>query len=156
MRTAPTTKPRIHYHLWRTATYQMGCCRWCAHLTEALLLASESLRFQGSQQFRIDTGMANRPKIRGNPTAHSTQPSLPVSQALATCARQPGFRPRTSPSLRSKAYAVRAQKFFLLSKIIFAFKNNSFKLLFWPRFRITAKYSKCQTSFYSMQLLFMT
>jgi len=39
-----------------------------------------------------DACMANRPNMRGNPTAHRTQPSLPSSQALAPCARQPGFR----------------------------------------------------------------
>jgi len=53
-----------------------------------------------------DTCMAKRPNMRGNPTAHRTQPSLPVSQALAPCARQPGFRASTSPSFRSKVYAV--------------------------------------------------
>jgi len=42
--------------------------------------------------------------MRGNPTAHRTQPSLPSSQALAPCARQPGFRASTSPSFRSKVY----------------------------------------------------
>jgi len=39
-----------------------------------------------------DMCMANRPNMRGNPTAHRTHPSLPASQALAPCARQPGFR----------------------------------------------------------------
>ena len=54
-----------------------------------------------------DTCMANRPNMRGNPTAHRTQPSLPASHALAPCARQPVFRARhtTSPSFRSKVYA---------------------------------------------------
>ena len=52
------------------------------------------LRFGESRQFGIDTCMANGPIMRGNPTAHRTQPSLPVSQALAPCARQPGFRAR--------------------------------------------------------------
>jgi len=56
-----------------------------------------------------DTCMANRPNMRGNPTAHRSQPSLPASHALAPCARQPGFRARqallTSPSFRSKVYA---------------------------------------------------
>ena len=54
-----------------------------------------------------DTCMANRPNMRSNPTAHRTQPSLPASQVLAPCARQPGFRasPVTSPSFRSKVYA---------------------------------------------------
>jgi len=41
-----------------------------------------------------DTCMANGPNMRGNPTAHRTQPSLPASQALAPCARQTGFRAR--------------------------------------------------------------
>jgi len=50
--------------------------------------------------------MANRPNMRGNPTAHRTQPSLPSSQALAPCARHPGFRARPNPSFRSKVYAV--------------------------------------------------
>jgi len=36
--------------------------------------------------------IATRPNMRGNPTAHRTQPSLPASQTLAPCARQPGFR----------------------------------------------------------------
>jgi len=55
-----------------------------------------------------DTCMANRPNMRGNPTAHRTQPSLPASQTLAPCARQPAFRVRffgTNPSFRSKVYA---------------------------------------------------
>jgi len=53
-----------------------------------------------------DTCMANRPNIRGNPTAHRTQPSLPASHALAPCARQPGFRTRHMPffSLQSLRY----------------------------------------------------
>jgi len=38
-----------------------------------------------------DTCMANGLNMRGNPTVRRTQPSLPVSQALAPCARQPGF-----------------------------------------------------------------
>jgi len=50
-----------------------------------------------------DTFMVNRPNMRSNPTAHRTQPSLPVSHALVPCARQPG--PGTSPSFRSKVYA---------------------------------------------------
>jgi len=41
-----------------------------------------------------DTCMANRPNMRGNPTAHRTQPSLPTSHALAPCVRPPGFRAR--------------------------------------------------------------
>ena len=57
-----------------------------------------------------DTCMANGPNMRGNPTAHWTHPSLPASQALDPCARQPGFRARrdnqaTSPSFCSKVYA---------------------------------------------------
>ena len=88
----------------------MGCCKQCARLTKALVLAPESLRFQGSRQFGIDTCMANGPNMRGNPTARRTQPSLPVSQALAPCARQPGFRARlTSPSVCSKVYASRVK-----------------------------------------------
>ena len=43
--------------------------------------------------------------MRRNPTARRTQPSLPASQALAPCTRQPGFRARPSPSLRSKVCA---------------------------------------------------
>ena len=80
----------------RTATYRMGCCKRCARLTKALALTPESLRFQGSRQFGIDTCMTSglNLNMRGNPTAHRTQPSLPVSQALAPCARQPGFRAR--------------------------------------------------------------
>jgi len=38
--------------------------------------------------------MANGLNMRGNTTARRTQPSLSVSQALAPCARQPGFRAR--------------------------------------------------------------
>ena len=45
----------------------MGCCKRCARLTKALVLAPESLRFQGSRQFGIDTYMANGPNMRGNP-----------------------------------------------------------------------------------------
>jgi len=41
-----------------------------------------------------DTCMANRPNMRGNPTAPRTQSSLPTFQALIPCARQPGFRAR--------------------------------------------------------------
>jgi len=52
-----------------------------------------------------DTCMANRLHMRGNLTAHRTQPSLPASQALASCARQPGFRARPSTSFRCKVYA---------------------------------------------------
>jgi len=37
----------------------MGCCKRCARLTKALVLAPESLRFQGSRQFGIDTCMTN-------------------------------------------------------------------------------------------------
>ena len=88
------TKLRIWHHLQRTTTYRIGCCTRCARLTKVLVLAHESLRFQGSRQFGIDTYMANGPNMRGNPTARRTQPSLPVSQALAPCARQPGFRAR--------------------------------------------------------------
>jgi len=51
-----------------------------------------------------DTCMANRPNMRGNPTAHRTQPSVPASHALAPFARQPGFR--TRPCFRSQVYAV--------------------------------------------------
>ena len=43
---------------------------------------------------RIDTCMENELNMRGKPTARRTQPSLPVSQALAPCARQSGFRAR--------------------------------------------------------------
>jgi len=51
----------------------MGCCKRCVHLTKALVLAPESLQFQGSRQFGIDTCMANGPNMRGNPTARGTQ-----------------------------------------------------------------------------------
>jgi len=62
-----------------------------------------------------DTCMANRPNMRGNPTAHRTQPSLPASQALAPCARQPSFRPGYKPffSLQSLYYTshdIRSEK----------------------------------------------
>jgi len=62
-----------------------------------------------------DTCMANRPNMRDNPTAHRTQPSLPASQALAPCARQPGFRARYKPffslqSLRCASQDMRSEK----------------------------------------------
>ena len=52
----------------------------------------------------------------GNPTARRTQPSLPVSQALAPCARQPGFRARYKPffslqSLRCTSQDMRSEKY---------------------------------------------
>ena len=40
-----------------------------------------------------DTCLANRPNMRGSPTAHRTQPSL-SPQTLTSCARQPDFRVR--------------------------------------------------------------
>jgi len=55
--------------------------------------------------------MANGRNMRDNPTAHRTHTSLPVSQVLTPCARQPGFRARQTllfapnPSFRSKVYA---------------------------------------------------
>jgi len=97
--------------LRRTATYRMGDCKRCARLTKAFVLAPESLRFQGSRQFGIHTCMANGLNMRGNPTARRTRPSLPVSQALAPSARQPGFRarrqallfaPKSSQDMRSE------------------------------------------------------
>jgi len=62
-----------------------------------------------------DTCMAKRPNMRGNPTAHRTQPSLPASQALAPCARQEGFRARYKPffslqSLRCTSQDMRMEK----------------------------------------------
>ena len=62
-----------------------------------------------------DTCMANRPNMRGNPTAHRTQPSLPPSHALSPCARQPGFRARYKPffslqSLRCTSQDMRSEK----------------------------------------------
>ena len=61
-----------------------------------------------------DTWMANRLNMLGNPTAHRTQPSLPASQALAPCARQPG-RARYKPffslqSLRCTSQDMRSEK----------------------------------------------
>ena len=44
----------------------MGGCKRCARLTKALVLASESLRFQGSRQCGIDTC--------GEQTEHALQP----------------------------------------------------------------------------------
>ena len=68
----------------------------CTRLTKALAFAPESLRCQGSRQF----GPSDR-HVHGERTKHArqpdgaqAQPSLPVSQALAPCARQPGFRAR--------------------------------------------------------------
>jgi len=62
-----------------------------------------------------DKCMANRPNMRGNPTAHRTQPYLPASQALAPCVRQPGFRARYKPffsfqSLRCTSQDMRSEK----------------------------------------------
>jgi len=65
-----------------------------------------------------DTFMANGPNMRGNPTAHRTQPSLPASQALAPCPRQPGFRARplgykpffSLQSLRCTSQDMRSEK----------------------------------------------
>ena len=94
IRTASTTKLRIYYHLRRTATYWIENCKRCARLKKALALAPESLRFQGCRQIGINTCMANGKNIRGKMTARRNQPSLRVSQVLAPCARQPGFRPR--------------------------------------------------------------
>ena len=71
--------------------------------TQCRMITQEWMTTQYNQA--SDTCMANRPNIRGNPTAHRTQPSLPTSQALAPCARQPDFR-ATSPSFRSKVHAV--------------------------------------------------
>ena len=71
--------------------------------------APESLRFQGSRQFGIDTCMVNGPNMRGNPTARRTQPSLPVSQALAPCETTRLQGQATSPSLRSKVCAARVK-----------------------------------------------
>ena len=52
--------------------------------------------------------------MRGNPTARRTQPSLPASQALAPCTRQPGFRARRqvlifAPNLRSTSQDMRSE-----------------------------------------------
>ena len=60
--------------------------------TQCRMITQEWMTTQYNQA--SDTCMANRPNIRGNPTAHRTQPSLPASHALAPCARQPGFRAR--------------------------------------------------------------
>jgi len=110
MCTAPTTKLQIYYHLRRTTTYRMGSCKRCARLTKALASAPESLRFEGSQQFGINTCMANGKNIRGNTTARRNQPSLPVSQALAPCAKTTRLQAQaTRTSLRFKAYAERAK-----------------------------------------------
>jgi len=62
-----------------------------------------------------DTCMANGPNMRDHPTAHRTQPSLPTSQALSPCARQPGFRARFKPffslqSLRYTSQDMRSEK----------------------------------------------
>ena len=62
-----------------------------------------------------DACMVNRLHMRGNPTAHRTQPSLPASQALASCARQPGFRARyksffSLQSLRCTSQDMRSEK----------------------------------------------
>ena len=65
-----------------------------------------------------DTCMVNGPNMRGNPTARRTQPSLPASQALAPCARQPGFKARllhdkpfsSLQSLRCTSQDIRSEK----------------------------------------------
>jgi len=97
------TKQRIYYHLRCTTSYQMGSCKLCTRLTKALALAPEFLRFEGSRQFGIDTCMANGKNIRGNTTARRSQPSLPVSQALAPCAKttRSGSGDKTLSSLQS-------------------------------------------------------
>ena len=59
------------------------------------------------------TCMTNRPNMRGNPTAHRSQPSLTASQALAPCARQPDFRVRPFfllQSLRCTSQDMRMEK----------------------------------------------
>jgi len=65
-----------------------------------------------------DTCMANGQNMRGNLTAHRThrtQPSLPSSQSLVPCARQPGLRARYKPffslqSLRCTSQDMRSEK----------------------------------------------
>ena len=62
-----------------------------------------------------DTCMANGSNMCGNLTARRTQPSFPASQALAPCARQPGFRARHKPffwlqSLRCTCQDMRSEK----------------------------------------------
>jgi len=72
--------------------------------TQCTMATQEWMTTQYNQA--SDTCMVNRPSMRGNPTAHRTQPSLPESQVLVPCARQPGFRARDKPffSLQSLRY----------------------------------------------------
>jgi len=92
-----------------SATYRKRCCKRCARLTKALESAPESLQFQESQQFGVHTCTVKGLNMHGNPTARRTQPSLPVSGtgSLRETTRLQGQV--TSPSLRSKAYAVRVK-----------------------------------------------
>ena len=110
-------KPSLLCLLFFDAFSDHACVFLCVSMhLEAELLTHEELPTQcgmATQEWMAtqydqasDTCIANRLHMRGNPTAHRTQPSPPASQALASCVRQPGFRARpcTSPSFRSKVY----------------------------------------------------
>ena len=81
----------------------MGCCKWCARLTKALVLAPESLRFQGSQQFGIDTCMANGPNMyEPDGTQDSTiTPSISGTVSLRETTRLQGSGDKSLSSLQS-------------------------------------------------------
>ena len=110
MRTAPTTKLQICYHLRRTVTCWMGCCKRCARLTKALALASESLWFQGSDSsgstraWRKDqTCEATRRRARLNHLSQCLRHWLPARDNQAG----PGDKPFSSlQSLRCTRHAL--------------------------------------------------
>ena len=93
----------------------MGWCKRCARLTKALVLAPESLRFQGSRQFGIDTCMANGLNMRGNPTVaglnHHSQYLRHWLPARDNQASGPGDKPFSSlQSLRCTSQDMRSEK----------------------------------------------
>jgi len=97
--------PSLLYLLFFDAFSDHACGFLCVSMhLEAELLTHEEIPTQcgmTTQEWMTtqhdqasDTCMANGLNLRGNPTARRTQPSLPASQALVPCARQPGFRAR--------------------------------------------------------------
>jgi len=100
--------PSLIWWLFFDAFSDHACVFLCVSMhLEAELLTHEEIPTQCGMAMQewmttqydqaSDTCMANGPNMRDNPTAHSTQPSLPTSQALVPCARQPGFRARYKP-----------------------------------------------------------
>jgi len=111
--------PSLLCLLFSDAFSDHACIFLCVSMhLEAELLTHEEIPTQcrmTTQEWMVtqydqasDTCMANRPNMRGNPTAHRTQPSLPASQALAPCARQPGFRARPGPAHTRHVPSVRS------------------------------------------------